>query len=152
MCYNIECDHFLLFASMQKLARLYANTRENAASRASCRPSHPGISRRPHLVATDHAFCFARVQHLLIPLDQSLGVWDLLLHGVAVEDVVVTLDGGTCPDVSGQEPARRGRYFVTPLGNFSHLHCYCTDTRRMSQVHVQGFIQNFMLGGDTFLG
>ena len=40
------------------------------------------------------------VQHLLVPLLQTLGLGDLLVHGVAVEDVVVPLAGRTGPDVA----------------------------------------------------
>ena len=40
------------------------------------------------------------VQHLPVPLLQPLGLGDLLVHGVAVEDVVVPLTGRTGPDVT----------------------------------------------------
>ena len=59
-----------------------------------------------HLVVPDHAHFLARVQHLLVPLHQSLRLGDLLLQRVAVEDVVVTLAGGTRPNVCRQKPTK----------------------------------------------
>ena len=54
----------------------------------------------------DDALSYSLVQHLLVPLLQSLGLGDLLVHGVAVEDVVVTLTGWTRPDVARGVPEK----------------------------------------------
>lgn len=40
------------------------------------------------------------VQHLLIPLLQSFGLWDLLIGRVTVEDVVVPFTGWAGPDMT----------------------------------------------------
>ena len=42
----------------------------------------------------------AFVQHLLVPLLESLWFWNFLIRRMAVEDVVITLGGRTRPDVS----------------------------------------------------
>lgn len=44
--------------------------------------------------------CEGLVQHLLVPFLQSFRLRDLLIRGVAVEDIVVSFTGGTCPDVA----------------------------------------------------
>lgn len=52
--------------------------------------------------------CEGFVQHLSVPLLESLWLGDLLIGGVAVEDVVVSLTGRTRPDVAlsvAAEPA-----------------------------------------------
>lgn len=40
------------------------------------------------------------VQHLLVPLLEAFGLWDLLICRVTVEDVVVALTGWAGPDVA----------------------------------------------------
>lgn len=49
------------------------------------------------------------VQHLLIPLLQSFGLWDLLIDRVTVEDVVVPLAGWAGPDMTGDVADGNGR-------------------------------------------
>ena len=76
--------------------------------------SAPSMS--PHLVVP------AGVQHLLVPLPESLGAGHLLLHRVAVEDVVVTLAGGTYPDVRCLEPIEsRGIGSLRQQSQFGYL-------------------------------
>lgn len=60
------------------------------------------------------------VQHFFVPLLQSLGLGDLLVHGVAVEDVVVPLTGWTRPDVTG-------RVAIITGGNDNCCFCRCCN-------------------------
>lgn len=73
-------------------------------------------------VVVDHIVRLATLQHLAVPLCESLWLGDLLLVRVAVEDVVVTLTGGTCPNVSCQEPKTKSHdshmiAFITVSGD-----------------------------------
>ena len=45
------------------------------------------------------------VEHLFVPLLQSLGLGYLLVRGVAMEDVVISFTWGTGPDVPCHIPA-----------------------------------------------
>lgn len=58
-----------------------------------------------HLIVVDNALSERLIQHLLVPLLQALGLGDLLIGRVAVEDVVVALTRGTGPDVPSHIPA-----------------------------------------------
>ena len=57
-----------------------------------------------HPIVIDDIVGFPAVQHLLVPLHQSLGFGYLLLRRVAVEDIVITLTGWARPDVGCHEP------------------------------------------------
>ena len=61
-------------------------------------------SLSPYHVAVDHSLVLPSLQHVSVPLHQALGLGYLLLTGVAVEDVVVALTRGTCPNVGSAEP------------------------------------------------
>ena len=52
------------------------------------------------------------VKHLLVPFNQPLWFWYLLLFRVTVENVVISLAGGTGPDVSHCKPRERGEESV----------------------------------------
>lgn len=54
----------------------------------------------PYLVVVQNPLCKGLVQHFPVPLLQSLRLWDLLVRRMAVEDVVVSFTGRTCPDVA----------------------------------------------------
>ena len=58
----------------------------------------------PYHVAVHHSLVLPPLQHVAVPLYQALGLGDLLLTGVAVEDVVVSLAWGTCPNMGSAEP------------------------------------------------
>lgn len=53
-----------------------------------------------YLVVVYYALCYGFVEHLLVPLLQSLGLWDLLIQRMAVEDVVIALARRASPDVT----------------------------------------------------
>lgn len=55
------------------------------------------------LVVGDDAVSESLVEHLLVPLLESLWLRNLLIQRMAVEDVVITLAWGTRPDVSSLE-------------------------------------------------
>lgn len=57
-----------------------------------------------YLVVVHDALSDSLVQHLFVPLLQALGLWDLLIHGVTMEDVVITFTRRTRPNVSRCEP------------------------------------------------
>lgn len=52
-----------------------------------------------YLVVMQDPLSKSLVQHLPVPLLQSFRLGDLLVRRMAVEDVVVTFTGRTCPDV-----------------------------------------------------
>ena len=58
----------------------------------------------PCLVVVEDALGEGLVKHLAVPLLQSLGLGDLLVGGVTVEDVVVTLARGAGPDMRRHVP------------------------------------------------
>lgn len=60
----------------------------------------------PHFVIVDDALRDGFVQHLLVPLLQPLGLGDLLVGRVAVEDVVVPFAGRTGPNVTRRKSDR----------------------------------------------
>lgn len=53
----------------------------------------------PDLVVMDDSLRNSLVKHLFVPLLQSLGLRYLLVRGVAMEDIVVSLTWGTCPNM-----------------------------------------------------
>lgn len=59
----------------------------------------------PYLVVMQNPLCKGLIQHLPVPLLQPLRLWDLLVRRMAVEDVVVSFTGWTCPDVALGIPA-----------------------------------------------
>lgn len=54
------------------------------------------------------------VQHLPVPLLKPLGFGDLLVSRVAVEDVVISFAGRTCPDVALGVPAEKSQLSFSP--------------------------------------
>lgn len=54
-----------------------------------------------YLVVVHYPLCHSFVQHLLVPFLKAFGLWDLLICGVTVEDVVVPFTGRAGPDVAG---------------------------------------------------
>lgn len=60
-----------------------------------------------HFVIVDDAFRNGFIQHFLIPLLQSFGLGNLLVYGVAMEDIIIPFTGWTCPDVTCRVPDRR---------------------------------------------
>lgn len=63
----------------------------------------------PYLVVMQNPLSKGLIQHLPVPLLQPLGLGDLLVRRMAVEDVVISFTGRTCPDVAlgipaGKEP------------------------------------------------
>lgn len=60
--------------------------------------------RLPCLVVVEDALGKGFVEHLAVPLLQSLGLGDLLVGGMAMEDVVVTLARGAGPDMCRHVP------------------------------------------------
>ena len=61
-------------------------------------------SPNTHSVVIDDIVRLSPVQHLAVPLHQPLGLGDLHLWRVAVEDVIVAFTRRTRPDVSRHEP------------------------------------------------
>lgn len=53
-----------------------------------------------HLIIQDNLLDDGFIEHLFVPILQPLRLGNLHVGRVAVEDVVITLRGGTCPDVS----------------------------------------------------
>jgi len=53
-----------------------------------------------HLIVDDDAFDNGLVEHLPVPVLQALRLRDFHVSRVTVEDVIVSLAGWTCPDVS----------------------------------------------------
>ena len=53
-----------------------------------------------YLVVVHYPLCHGFVQHLLVPLLEAFGLWDLLICRVTVEDVVVPFTRRTGPDVA----------------------------------------------------
>lgn len=66
-------------------------------------PSPPN-THLTHLVIMDDALRHRLVQHLFVPLLQSLGFRYLLVRRMAVEDVVISFTGWARPDVSSSIP------------------------------------------------
>ncbi len=65
-----------------------------------------------HFIVIDDVHLLGSVQHLPVPVTQPLGLGDLLLEGVAVENVVISLAGGACPNVSCHESGGGGVMFI----------------------------------------
>lgn len=53
----------------------------------------------PDLVVMDNSLRHGLVKHLFIPFLQSLGLGYLLVRRMAMEDIVVSLTWGTCPNM-----------------------------------------------------
>lgn len=70
-----------------------------------CRIQDEGL----YLVVMHYPLRHRFVQHLLIPLLQSFGLWDLLISRVTVEDVVVPLTGWAGPDMTSGVADGNGR-------------------------------------------
>ena len=94
-------------------------------------------SLKAYSVVVDDVVGLATVQHLPVPFHESLWFGNLLLHGVAVEDVVISLTRRTGPDVGRHEPGHRQReggaavsavYVSMTMGQIN-LTIYQTDTR-----------------------
>lgn len=58
----------------------------------------------PDLVVMDDALRNSLVKHLFVPLLQSLGLGDLLVWRMAVEDIVIPLTWWAGPDMPGGVP------------------------------------------------
>lgn len=59
--------------------------------------------KKTHPVVPDHIVRLSLVEHLLVPVDQPLWFGYLLLHRVAVEDVIITFTRWAGPNVSCQK-------------------------------------------------
>ena len=53
----------------------------------------------PDLVVMDNSLRHGLVKHLFVPLLQSLGLGYLLVRRMAMEDIVISFTGGTCPNM-----------------------------------------------------
>lgn len=69
-----------------------------------------------HLEIMEDPLCVGLLQHLPVPLLQPLGLGDLLVGRVAVEDVVVPLAGGARPDVTLRVAEGEKRQRLAVLG------------------------------------
>lgn len=73
-----------------------------------------------YLIIMHYPLSHSFVQHLLIPLLQSFGLWDLLIGRVTVEDVVVAFTGWAGPDMTsgvtkGKKKVKRQNILKTKM-------------------------------------
>ena len=85
------------------------------------RVSITSVTLIAYLVVMHDPLRHGLVQHLLVPLLQSLGLRDLLIHRVTVEDVVIALTGWASPYMPRGIPTHTAKSLIS-LGHHCQRH------------------------------
>ena len=94
-------------------------------------------------VAVHHSLVLSSFQHVAVPVHQVLRLGNLLLSRAAMEDIVVSLSWGTCPNMDGAEPVRV-QYYKCDTHTHTHTRARahtCTHTHNplplfLHKLHV----------------